>query len=333
MQLSKKIARNFVFPVLKSANLDRFLLAVSDKQLLNVMYHGVVKVDSTNFSPRHILDSQFEEQIKYFKKNFDILSIEEAFEVKKRKEKLKRKAVTITFDDGYLNNLTTALPILESYQVPVTFFISSACITNMTIQTLWSDLVAMALYGHKTIEVNGILFEKGYSNNLGKNVYDYIKTLDVETRDKCLEKIILNYNLKEAFNKLPNEMWQMLNANELKKMADSKIVTIGSHGHLHYNLGNIPLRDAKIDITNSIQLLEACIGKKINAIAYPDGSYTDEVKDEAEKLGLIYQFAVNYKSKNDTADPRIMNRHGISSTTTFASNILYLSRSFQKKGI
>ena len=38
--------------------------------------------------------------------------------------------MVVTFDDGYLDNLTTALPIAESKGVPITFFVASGILGN-----------------------------------------------------------------------------------------------------------------------------------------------------------------------------------------------------------
>jgi len=56
------------------------------------------------------------------------------------------------------------------------------------------------------------------------------------------------------------------------------------------------------------------------------------IKDEAEKLGYDYQIAVDYVYPEDSTDLRIMNRHGIPSTTTYEANILLLNNAFRSKG-
>lgn len=335
MSVGKKIARNIVYPAMIKLNFDKYLRSKSDNMLLNLMYHGVVKTDSTFFSPRHLIESQFEKQIKYISSEFDVITVVEAFEVIKKNKPLKRKTVTITFDDGYLNNLTTALPILEHYNVPTSFFISTATLNNSIPNALWSDVIAALLYFNKdkSVQIDAHVFKNGYCSELKVSLFDYMKTLDCKSRDLILNHLIEKYELNECFLKLDPEIWQLLNHDELRKLSNSEIATIGSHGHQHYNLGDIAIEDAISDMSSSIKLLGNCINKKIDMIAYPDGSYSEKVKIEAEKLGLIYQMAVNYKLKGDINDPRITNRHGISSTTTYESNIINLNKAFKSKGI
>ncbi len=335
MSLGKKIARNIVYPAMMKLKFDAYFRSKSDNMLLNLMYHGVVKTDSTFFSPRHLIESQFEKQIKYISSEFDIITVAEAFEVIKNNKPLKRKTVTITFDDGYLNNLTTALPILEHYNAQTSFFISTATFNNSFPNALWSDIIAVLLYFYKDkpVQIDSYIFNNGYCPELNINLFDYIKTRDCNSRDQILYNLIEQYQLNEWLLKLEPEIWQLLNQDELRKLSGSKIASIGSHGHQHYNLGNITIEDAISDMSTSIKLLENCINKKIDMIAFPDGSYTENVKNEAEKLGLIYQMAVNYKLEGDAKDNRITNRHGISSTTTYESNIINLNMAFKSKGI
>ena len=83
----------------------------------------------------------------------------------------------------------------------------------------------------------------------------------------------------------------------------------------------------------SKDLLQGVIEKEINIVAYPFGSYNMEIKDAAGKLGYNYQMAVDYIYPEDVNDMRILNRHGIPSTTTFEANILLLNNAFRKKGL
>jgi peptidoglycan/xylan/chitin deacetylase (PgdA/CDA1 family) len=314
--------------------IDLLLQKLSKKSILNVMYHGVVKENSNYFSPRHITADQFEKQLEYISKNFDVISLKEAIDIKKSNRKLSRKALTISFDDGYLNNFITALPLLEKYNLKTTFFISSILLTKMEVRTLWSDIIAAINYFYKneTIIVGKYEFRNLIDINTKVHLTELIKQSTTIERDNILNSLIDTYDLKNKLNTLPEEIWKLMNKEELQQFSKSPIVEIGSHGHLHYNLGFISTEDAIIDMKKSKELLESTLNKEIDIIAYPDGNYNEEIKNEASKLGFKYQIAVNYLLLEDQNDNRIINRHGISSTTTFESNMIIMNKSFNKKG-
>lgn len=299
------------------------------------MYHGVVEKDSCFFSPRHITKEQFERQLIYFKKNFNIIRLTEAFDnLHAKNTKLPKKNVSISFDDGFKNNLDTVLPLLEKYEVPVTFFISSVCTDKMDYRFLWSELIAGLKYFYRNewIKVGGHKYKNLVDAN-NNSLVDLLKKKEPHERDCLLQELASKYNLIKKIESLPEEIWCLLNKEELIQLSQSKFVDIGSHGHLHYNLGNISLKEAENELLTSKKKLENAISKEVIMIAYPDGSYTEGVKNIAEELGYLHQLAVSYQNDQDKKDYRILNRHGIASTTTFHSNMLSLHLAFNKMGI
>ena len=335
MNISKKIARKIVFPTMMGLGIDKLIRIKSDNSIINVMYHGVVLENSTYFSPRHITKQQFEKHLMFYKKNFDIISTSEAFHYIQNGIKLKKKTLTISFDDGFQNNLNIALPLLEQYDINATFFISSICTQEMKIRCLWPELIAALYYFYKDqiITLKQFKFTNliDIENNI--NLTDLLKSCSYSERERLLEKLVSNYNLENKLKSIPTEVWNLMTKDELIQLSKSKVIEIGSHGHLHYNLGNICIEDANRELLQSKNLLEKTLDIDVNMIAYPDGSYNEEVKNVAQKIGYLYQMAVNYTEDKDTDDLRIMNRYGISNTTTFESNMIFLSKAFNSKGI
>ena len=314
MKAYKTISRKILFPLAMSMRVDKLLQRITGNSLLNVMYHGVTSENTTYFSPRHVVVTDFERQIAYYKKNFDIISIDEAFRRMRNNDTFSRKTITISFDDGFANNLTTALPILEKYNVPATFFISSICAENDGNHVLWPEFIAALKY-----------FTQIDTNSLS----DDIKAMPYHERDAYLGDLENAHKVLDKLRLLPNDIWKLLDKAQLIELSKSKIVTIASHGHNHYNLGQIESEFAKYELEHSKTLLESAIQKEINHIAYPDGSYTGLVKDLAEKAGYTGQMAVKYKLQEDKTDQRILDRFGISATTTYESNMLFLNKSFK----
>lgn len=66
----------------------------------------------------------FESHVRALKERFEIVSAQELINRIKH-HALKGKELAITFDDGYKDNMTEALPIAEKYQVPITIFITT----------------------------------------------------------------------------------------------------------------------------------------------------------------------------------------------------------------
>lgn len=335
MSITKEIAKKIVFPTMIGFGMDVVVRKFSKNNLLNVMYHGVVEKDSTFFSPRHIEKNKFEDHLKYLKKNFNIISFHEAFEMLKNNIEPDRKTITLSFDDGYKNNLETALPLLEKYNIPTTFFISGICLENKGEACLWPDIIAALRYFYKDemIVLRSYKFLNLTDQNSGIHIHDVFKMASYELRKELLSELIAVYDLKDKLFSLDKEIWELVTATDLLELSKSKIVDIGSHGYMHYNLGNVEIDKAKSELVKSKELIEKTIQKPIDLLAYPDGSYSDEVKELAMSLGYNYQLAVDYINLTDVKDKHIMNRHCMSAATTFESNMLMLSKSFHNKGI
>lgn len=333
MKVLKSFARSFIFPVLMYLNVDKLIRYLSFKGTLNIMYHGVVEEDSTYFSPRHITKEQFEKQIIYLKENFEIVNLKDVFN--SNIAKTNKKQITISFDDGFLNNLTTALPIIEKHKIPVTFFISGVCFVSNKFNYLWPEIISGLQYFYKDqiIKVGDYKFENMIGTDNKFYLSDYIKSLPYITRDEVISQLIKTYQLDVKIQSLNNEIWKLLGKEEVIKLSKSKFVEIGSHGFNHYNLGEIELKYAKEELSKSKSILESNLNLEVNMIAFPDGSYSSEVKKIAENVGYKYQLAVDFKNyEDDILDSRIMARYGIPSTTTFDSTMFFLNLAFFKKG-
>lgn len=333
----KKLIQNNILPPLMKLNAERLFLLFAKKKQLNAFYHGVVNQDSTAIFPRHITKEQFEQHLKYLSRKFNIISMDEMFEMYQQNITPDKHTLTVSFDDGYLNNLENALDIIEKYKVKTTFFISGICVENPDY-IMWSDILSFARHFSSEVIIDGKTFDKVgkfelYNQELNISASDYIKQLPFEQREKSLAGMISSHNLLEKMKELPEEYWKLLNGNQIKTLASSEFVDIGSHGHLHYNLGNISVDSAIKDMKKSKDILSNLLDKNIDMLSFPDGSYTKEVMDEAEKMGYTKQIAVSYMHPSDVNDKRIINRWGVSSTTTYETVAFSLNKAFIKHAL
>ena len=85
-----------------------------------LMYHSVEEHKGDKFDKWRLRPADFERQIAWLAKNgFKSFKFGELIAL----DQLPKKAVCITFDDGYRDNLTGALPILQKYGFKATIFI------------------------------------------------------------------------------------------------------------------------------------------------------------------------------------------------------------------
>ncbi len=89
-----------------------------------LMYHQVVDKDLDTPHKIYISKKNFKKQMSYLHNNgFTSYHFKDLQEIIATGKSYPQKSIMITFDDGYLNNLENALPILEQYKTKATIFL------------------------------------------------------------------------------------------------------------------------------------------------------------------------------------------------------------------
>ena len=78
-------------------------------------------IDGAKFNKLRVTPKQFEQQVAWMSaQGFHFVTMQE---VQQNWGQHPEKTVAITFDDGYLDNLENAYPILEKYQAKATIYV------------------------------------------------------------------------------------------------------------------------------------------------------------------------------------------------------------------
>ncbi len=85
-----------------------------------LLYHSVVGGKPGEMS---VSQDTFRRQIRFLKKAYEVVSLDEAVSFLRHSRRLKKPAVAITFDDGYQDNYLFAYPVLRELGVPATIFL------------------------------------------------------------------------------------------------------------------------------------------------------------------------------------------------------------------
>lgn len=83
-----------------------------------LVYHTINHTDGQSDCPEMISPARFEQQVRWLSRRKRVVSLIDTLTLSQ-----KQNVVAITFDDGYRDNLTVALPILEKYGLPLTLFV------------------------------------------------------------------------------------------------------------------------------------------------------------------------------------------------------------------
>lgn len=304
----KRVARQAVY----SAGAEHLVYRGKGNDRLIVVYHGILPVHDTRFNLRFCAVDTFREHLKYFRKNYSIVPLEEIYSAPAAQGK---KLIAITFDDGYHNNYKYSFPILEEMKVPSTIFCTS--ITSTGADHLWTDALDILSYFLEAITVDGLVFKKHpvhmwlYNADTGSYLRYYAMQLTYTQRQKLIEDMEAAAGFKLSSRPDLEDHWKLMGPAELRAVAASSYTQIGCHSQLHNNLGERKHEDAVLELRESKAYLEKVTGRSITSLAYPNGSYTRELVDAADSLGFSHQLAVNFLFNSDRNDPRIRERHGI----------------------
>lgn len=86
-----------------------------------LMYHRVD--DLPKYDQLAVSTARFREQMRILASTRRVVSLETAVEMLRRGQ--SEPVVAITFDDGYLDNLHNALPVLREFSLPATIFVTT----------------------------------------------------------------------------------------------------------------------------------------------------------------------------------------------------------------
>jgi len=91
-----------------------------------VAYHRVADDAATDWT---VGTAPFQRQVAWLKRNFDLVSLPEA-QRRVVSAANRTPTVSITFDDGYADNCTAALPLLLKQRIPFTYFVTSGAVLD-----------------------------------------------------------------------------------------------------------------------------------------------------------------------------------------------------------
>lgn len=195
--------------------------------------------------------------------------------------------------------------------MPATFFITA--IRDAGYDILWNDFMGvLGKYGPERLEYKGEWYHKGKFNKYiaeksGANLTELLRLGDFEVKAEAMK---LLYTFAPYRDSRPNDQdyWLQMAPEEIRELASSPLVTIGSHGYYHNDMANIGTNKAADEMVRSKKYLEDISGKPVNSFAFPYGSYTREVVEAAKIAGYNQLLAMDFHFDEDHTDTAMRER-------------------------
>jgi len=302
------------------------LIITSKLRMATILrYHSVADFKDGEFiyaSPQITVSTKnFEKQIRYLSKRYNIIPLEEIALHIKEGRNLPKNSLAITFDDGYKDNYINAYPILKKYGATATFFLTAGCINGKNILLTHRIIYAFKETKKKEVEIpnqlNIIKLETLKDKlNAISTVNRIILHLDQSKREEFITN--LENKLGVEINRQECSYKYMLSWDEIKEMKENGM-SFGAHTITHCNLPHCSYDYAKKEIEGSKSILEENIGRPINLFSYPDGTikihFNEEMKKLVRETGFISATTSIDGIVDDKSDLYELRRKGVGNDT------------------
>ncbi len=237
-------------------------------------YHRVTTL-ATDPQQLAVTPTHFREQLQVIR-NYPVLRFDDDWSI------AREPSLVITFDDGYADNFLEALPILEEYGLPATFFVTAG-IVGLREEFWWDELERLILVPPLLPEVCTIKLYKHQpfswpSHTLAqrKQLYLDIHRLIHQLRSplECQE-IIDQLRIWAGVMKDCRPSHRVLSHTELKSLSSHPLVSIGAHGMSHLPFSRLAPDEQEMELTFCRSLLQQYTGQQITSFSYPFGSKND----------------------------------------------------------
>lgn len=271
----KYTAIRATFELLWLTGMPRLFRLLSRSRGVIFTLHRVLPEPPADFSPNAILQVQPDfldyclERLRAL--DIDIVSLDEAL-ARLAGSRRGRPFVVLTFDDAYRDNLQHALPILRKHEAPFTLYVPTAFVDG--VGQLWWQAIEDVIARQEAVAFS----EDGET--------EYVETRTLPQKKEAFDRLYwrlrklpeperlalltdftaaYGYDLRKQCHDL------IMNWQELRQFAGEPLCTIGAHTVHHYELAKLPLEQARNEMVQSVEVIEAQFGIRPAHFSYPLG--------------------------------------------------------------
>ena len=251
------------------------------------MFHRVLSADDPRWvgaDPEYTLETGlFEQCIEFLQRHYNVVSLQQVLDASSGSSELPDRALLVTFDDGWADNVDYALPVLLAKGVPAVMFVVADAVGAR--QPFWQERLRSA-------ELRGLAPPTPFDS--WRAVRAALQSMPADRRSQWM---------LEHDETLDDGQRHMVDLADLAKLQDGR-VALGLHGKSH-----VPMREASdpnAELAGARQAFDDALtgaGRPAPSatMSFPHGSYNADIAEQARKAG--YQLAFTSVPGLNAIDP------------------------------
>jgi peptidoglycan/xylan/chitin deacetylase (PgdA/CDA1 family) len=271
--------------------------------------------DHSETRPNEVSISAARVQLEYLRRHFRVVPLSLLVEKLASGAPLDPYSVALTVDDGRRNFYELFFPLLKEFEMPATFFVVSSFIRRD--DWVWTDKI---LWLSEQSKAPGALAPD--------RIAGFFKTLNrmrPEGRNVHIQDTAQRLGI--TIPKDPPPKYEPCSWSELREMADSGLVEVGSHTVTHPLLASVTDSEVWQELVTSRSQIEEGLRREVRIFCFPNGKPTDYrpnhlqlVKEAGYNSAVVTRFEMAFSGSDVYELPRM----GISAATDILSFSKYL---------
>jgi peptidoglycan/xylan/chitin deacetylase (PgdA/CDA1 family) len=263
-----------------------------------LMYHNFRGPSDADEDALSVVDAR--RQFEYLRRYFLVVPLHHIVDRLNSSQSFDHSTVAITIDDGRRNCYEFLFPLLREFDFPATFFVVSSFISRHI--WIWTDKVLWLSEQQNRPEelAPGKL----------DSVFRELNRMRPEVRNQQVETMAAKAGV--SFPAQPPAKYAPCSWAELREMADSGLVEIGSHTVTHPILSSITDDECRHELTESRRQIEEGVGRKVRSFCFPNGmpgdyrpSQVRQLADVGYTCGVMAHFGLVKRQTSPYSLPRL----------------------------
>lgn len=241
--------------------------ALLGQRLQILMFHRVLARPDPLF-PGEMHATRFDRLMGIVARAFSVLTLGQALALMPQR-RLPRRALVITFDDGYADNAEIALPLLQRHGLVATFFVATGFLdggrmfNDTVIETLRRSLRSDVDLGDFGLGVMP-LGAPDQRRRAIEALLPKVKYLSLPARQGALAR------LQQLAGAPPLPEGLMMTSAQVQQLHRNGM-ELGGHTVHHPILAVLPDAESQAEIANGRARLQELTGAPVDVFAYPNG--------------------------------------------------------------